>query len=139
MIQQSIRIPKYDWYIDIMWNVRPYDADNVIDHLFAMGCARKHRIKAEKLLKSGEDNEGLTYTDQRHRRTLIVIGHASSIGEVISTIIHEVDHLTDHISQHYGIPYDSEENSYLIGNIVKTIFEDAVGNTIKILRHRDNS
>lgn len=133
MIKQSIYIPKYDWYVDIMWNVVPYNTEDIIDRLFAMGCPLKHRIKAENLLNSGRDNEGLTYTNHKHRRTLIVIGHASSIGEIISTIIHEVDHLTDHISQYYNIPYESEENSYLIGSIVKAIFDNAVGNTLKIL------
>lgn len=90
--------------------------------------------KAERLLRSGTPNEGLTYSNKYERRTLIVITRASSIGEFISTTIHEVDHMVDHISQYYSIPYDSEENSYLIGDVAKTIYEDAVKNAIKIFR-----
>ena len=132
MLRQRVNLQKCDWLVDIFYDARPKDADNIIDRLWDMGCPERHLYKAEILLKSGVPNEGLTYSNKREHRTLIVITHASSIGEYISTIVHEVDHMVDHISQYYNIPYDSEENSYIIGDIAKMIYEDAVKNAIKI-------
>lgn len=134
MIRQRVYLHKCDWLVDIYYDARPSNADEILDALWEFGCAREHLYKAESLLKSGVPNEGLTYSNKYERRTLIVITHASSIGEFISTTIHEVDHMVDHISQYYSIPYDSEENSYLIGDVAKTIYEDAVKNAIKIFR-----
>lgn len=135
MLTQRIVIPKYDWMVDICYDATPRNADAIVGALEDLGCPRRHLYKAERLLRSGTPNEGLTYSDRYGRHTIIVITRASSIGEFISTTIHEVDHLTDHISQYYNIPYDSEENSYLIGDIAKTIYEDAVRNAIKIFRN----
>lgn len=132
MIRQRVDIPAADWLVDIFYDVRPSDAECVADSLYRMGCPKKHIHKAYQLVRSGVPNQGLTYSDRQNHHTLIVVGHASSIGELISTTIHEVDHLTDHISQYYNIPYDSEENSYIIGDVAKTIYEDAVKKAIKI-------
>lgn len=134
MIRQKIHLHKYDWVVDIYYDVRPKNSDEILDYLWDLGCEERHLYKAERLLRSGVANEGLTYSNPYERQSLIVITQASSIGEFISTTIHEVDHLNDHISQYYNIPYDSEENSYLIGDIAKTIYEDAVRNAINIFR-----
>lgn len=134
MIQQKVNIFVTDWQVEIYYDVRPANADYILDRLWSLGCEQRHLHKAERLLRSGVANEGLTYSNKHERRTLIVIGRTTSIGEFISTTVHEVDHMVDHISQYYNIPYDSEENSYLIGDIAKTIYEDAVKNAIKIFR-----
>lgn len=135
MISQHCCIPVADWCVDIFYDVRPKNADEILDRLWDLGCRQRHLYKAERLLRSGVANEGLTFSNKNKHYTLIVITRASSIGEFISTTIHEVDHMVDHISQHYNIPYDSEENSYLIGDIAKTIYEDAVKSAIKIYNY----
>ena len=135
MIHQHCCIPSAKWCVDVFYDVRPNNADEILDELWDLGCAERYMYKAERLLRSGVSNEGLTYSNKQEHRTLIVITRASSVGEFISTTIHEVDHMVDHISQYYNIPYDSEENSYLIGDIAKTIYEDAVKKAIKLFRY----
>lgn len=122
------------WCVDIFYDARPRNADEILDALWDLGCEQRYLYKAERLLRSGVANEGLTYSNKQRHQTLIVITRASSIGEFISTAIHEVDHMVDHISQYYNIPYDSEGNSYLIGDIAKTIYEDAVKKAIRLYR-----
>lgn len=136
MLYQKINIPSCNWNVDIVYGTRQKDADMILDMLWDMGCARWHLCKAEDLLKSGVPNQGLTYSDKSNHHTLIVIGYTTSVGEFISTLVHEVDHLTDHISQCYGFSYESESNSHLIGNIAKTIYEDAVKNAIRLFKWR---
>lgn len=135
MIAQHVCIPMAEWCIDIYYDVMPRNADFILDKLEEMGCPERHLYKAEDLLKSGEPNEGLTYSSQRERRSLIVIGHATSIGEYISTIVHECNHLCDTISLYYGIPLGSEDNAYLMGDIAKTIYDNAIKHAVKIYKH----
>lgn len=131
MIERRLIFPRCDWTVDIIYLSHAEDADYIADKLWDMGCAEQNLRKARRLLRSGVPNEGLTYTDNAHRHSLIVVGHSTSVGEFLSTVVHEVDHLTDHISRYYGIPYDSEDNSYLIGDIVKSLYEDATNAIFK--------
>lgn len=131
-MRQRIHIPKYDWIVDIMYDVRPRDAKEAAMRLADMGCPMRHICRAEDLILSGVPNQGFTYTDRDDRHTLVVIGHASSIGEFFNSFSHECNHTVDHISQYYGIPLDSEENAYLTGDMAALIWEDAVRCAIKI-------
>lgn len=116
----------HPWCVDIVYDATARDTDYILDILDDMGCPVRAMKKAHRLLKSGVPNEGLTYSDSRHRRSIVVVGHATSVGEFIDTLAHELNHLTDHISQYYGVDLDSEENAYLMGDIAKIVFEDAV-------------
>lgn len=134
MIVQHLTIPKYDWDVEICYDVKPRDTERIINGLYRLGCNRKHLSYARNLLRSGVPNQGLTYSDRYNHHTLIVIGHATSVGEFISTTTHEINHMTDHISQQYGMPLDSEENAYLVGDISKAIYDDAVEKLVQIFR-----
>lgn len=134
MIPQHLCLKKYGWCVDIYYDVKPADTDRILDLLWDLGCPQRDMYKAEDLLSSGVPNEGLTYSNKREHRTLIVVGHATSIGEWLSTISHEVNHLADHISQYYGIPYASEENAYLVGDIAKAIYDNALSYVSQIAR-----
>lgn len=124
MIHRKIHIEDYDWVTDIYYDVRALDADIIADKLEDMGCSIRNVRKAFNLIDSDSPNIGLTYSNKNNHHTLIVIGYVTSIAEFFNTLVHEIDHLTDHISQFYKIPYASEDNSYLIGYIAKTICED---------------
>ena len=131
MQKQHIHIPKYDWDVNILYNVDAHNIEYVADELYALGCPMRDIRKAVNLLATDYPNQGLTYSDKIHHETLIVVGYASSIGEFANTLVHEVDHCVDHISQVFGIPYDSEENSYLIGGVAELICEGALNHFIK--------
>lgn len=125
MIKQDIYLHKYDWDVVILYDVRPSNADYVIDILHDMGCSEKHLYHADDLLRSGVPNQGLTYSNSREHLTLIVVGHASDIFQVINTLEHETNHLEMHICEFYGIDPYSEEASYLSGNIKEALARNA--------------
>lgn len=125
MIKQHICL-KMGWCVDIFYDVKPKDTSFILDMLADLGCPMRDLVKAEDLLLSGIPNEGLTYSNKQEHRTIIVVGHATSIGEWLSTISHEVNHLADHIAQYYGMPYGGEEHAYLTGDIAKAIYDNAV-------------
>lgn len=132
MIHQTLRIPHYDWRLDICYDARSRDAAEIMASLYKMGCSEYHLDKACDLIHSGIANQGLTYTDRHRRHSLVVICHVTSVGQFINTLTHEIDHLNDHISQYYNIPYSSEENSYLMGDVMEMIYNNAL-QTIKFL------
>lgn len=125
MIRQKIHLHKYDWVVDICYDVRPKNADTILDELWSMGCQLRHLHKAERLLKSGVANEGLTYTDHINKHTLVVIGHTSDIFQCINSLEHETNHLEMHICEHFDIDPFSEEASYLSGDIKEAIARNA--------------
>ena len=123
MIIQRFYIDNYDWQVVVLYEVGCSDTDYVIGILSQI-CDDKDTIEtAFKNVSNGNPNTGFTYSDLSERRTLMVIGKTTSNYELISTIVHEANHLQSHIATADNIDEKGEEVCYLIGNIVKTMFE----------------
>lgn len=60
MLRQRCNIPSADWQVEIFYDTHPKDADYILDALWDLGCAERYLYKAERLLRSGVANEGLT-------------------------------------------------------------------------------
>lgn len=125
MITQKVKIPNYNWTVDIFYDAKPKDADYILDTLWDMGCAKRHLGRAERLLKSGTPDEGLTYSNAKERHTLVVVGHASDLFSALNTLEHETNHLEMHICEEYGIDPYGEDAAYLSGDIKEAIARNA--------------
>lgn len=125
MIRQHVCLHKYDWCIDIIYDARHKDAERITRWLYDMGCPVKHIREAYDLLESGVPNEGLTYSDKKHRHTLVVVGHASDLFGALNTLEHEINHLETHICEYYDIDMHSETAAYLSGDIKEVIARNA--------------
>lgn len=125
MIRQRVDLHECDWYVTIFYDVRPQDTDKIMDALCHMGCADRHLHKAERLLRSGVPNEGLTYSSPYARESVIAVGHASSPLELCNTLLHEVDHLQVAICKADGLRTDGEDAAYLMGDITESIARNA--------------
>lgn len=113
------------WCIDIYYDAKPSNATEILDALWDLGCEKQHLYKAERLLRSGVDNEGLTYSNPYERRSIIVCGHTSSPFELCSTLFHEIDHLQVAICRADGLRTDGEDAAYLMGDITEAIARNA--------------
>ena len=125
MIRQRVELRGCDWYVTIFYDVRTQDADRILNAMCHMGCAGRHLQKAERLLRSGVPNEGLTYTNPHLRESVIAVGHASSPLELCNTLLHEVDHLQVAICKADGLRTDGEDAAYLMGDITEAIARNA--------------
>lgn len=132
MLRQKIDLHEYDWTVDIFYDVRPVDAYEIADRLWDMGCSERHLAKAERLLKSGVPNEGLTYSNPRARHSLIVVGHATCPLSLCNTLLHEADHLQVAILKADGLRTDGEDAAYLMGDITEAIARNAWINMRKL-------
>lgn len=125
MIAGNFRLKNYDgWRIAYYIMTEPYDAVEILERLYRSGCSRKFLRRAEKLLSSGKLNIGLTYSNPKERRSVIVISRTTTIWEFFNSYAHEVDHLEKHISKTLGFSPYSEDASYLVGEIIKNMFQD---------------
>lgn len=134
MIAQRIFVDRYSWVVDIFYDVKPHNAPAIIDRLADMGCSMHNLCHADDLIRSGIPNQGLTYTDNEEKHTLVAIGHATTAGAFFNTLSHELSHAVDGISRHYGINPYSEENAYLTGDLSELIWNDAIQCAKKLWR-----
>lgn len=123
MIGQKFYIDKYDWQVMVLYEVGSSDT-NIIMRMLESICNDKTILaNAYESVSNGKPNTGFTYSDYNKQASFMVIGKTTSIREMINTIVHEANHLKSHIATVYGIDEKGEEVCYLIGDIVKTMYE----------------
>lgn len=125
MIVQFFGMDAYDWDVCIFYDTDARDADTVIGMLRDYGCHGLTMRRAERNLKRGLVNTGLTYTNPDMRTSVSVIGHTSSARQFWNTFDHEKDHIAEHIAEALGIPFKGEELRYLKGTIAEETFNVA--------------
>lgn len=119
MIRQHIYLPTYRWKILVYYWAGVNDADEILGSLKELGAS-------DSTLESAEDNlcgvcmdTGLTYTNDAHRGTVVVISASSSPEEFWDTLDHEKGHAVQHIASALGMDYMGEEQQYLAGEIAR--------------------
>lgn len=123
MIGQRFYIDKYDWQVMVLYEVGSSDT-NIVMRMLEYICSDNDIINsAYENVSNGKPNTGFTYSDYDKQLSFMVIGKTTSIREALNTIVHEANHLKSHIATVYGIDEKGEEVCYLIGNIVKTMYD----------------
>ena len=122
MQSAHIKLIPYDWTIHLYFNSRLSDYEEILDRLKEVGCSGGNYLSALRSLSNGKLNEGLTYSNYERRESVLVVGEASSLDELMNSSAHEVDHLAKHIAQACDIDVFSEEASYLVGDITQKIY-----------------
>lgn len=111
------------WVVDFLFATKRYDVEGVVACLYDAHAPRNIVEQAEELMNSCEYNCGFTYTNQRRRRGVVLIGPTTSGDEFLNTFTHEVRHLADAIATSLGVPLDSEKPAYISGNTAKALAE----------------
>ena len=122
MIMQNILLPEWDWEIAVFYDAKEKDAESILLFLQLTGCAGRSLDRAEKNLRSGILDCGLTYSNGRSGQTVMVIGEASSPAEFWDTIGHETGHVTQHIAERLHIDHRGEEYQYITGEICRQMY-----------------
>lgn len=123
MIEQTLFLVDWcSWLIKVYYVMGDYGADKIVAELKDFGCRGKSLRQAEKNLRSGNLNMGLTYTNLDRRLSMVVIGRADSAEEFADTLTHEQGHVVAHISQALGLDPYGEETQYLRGEITRKMF-----------------
>lgn len=125
MIHDTIYLPDYDWTIDAFFAVTHYDVEEIMFALWDIGCDAHNAKRAYENLSSGKLDNGLTYSNYSKRKSVLVVGLASDASQFVNSFVHEIDHLGRHISKHLGVDPDSEEVSYLCGDVAQMLFKSS--------------
>lgn len=125
MITQYFELHGYDWDICIFYDTKAVDAGLVLGMLKGIGCRGLTLRRAERNLRRGLADTGLTYTNAEMRSTVSVIGHSSSAEQFWNTFDHEKDHIEEHLADALGIGFKGEELRYIRGTIAEKTFNVA--------------
>lgn len=125
MVRQHVCIPKCRWCVEIYYDAKPSNADEILDALYDLGCEERHLYKAERLLRSGVANEGLTYSNPYERRSIVVIGHTDDVFQFINSLSHEKQHIEQAICKADRLNPYGEDIAYISGNISQAIARNA--------------
>ena len=126
MIRRHIYLYGWDWTIEAFYDVVKSDADEVLAVLKRYDCPSHLMRRARKNLSDGHPDNGLTYTNNRRRVSVMVIGRASSPSQYWNTLDHEKGHVAEHIAQYHNLDPPGEEIEYLRGLIAERVYPEAV-------------
>ena len=104
------------WVVDFLFAREDYDIEGVLACLYDAGAKKPILEQAEDLMLSCDYNCGFTYSDQKRRRAVVLIGPTTSGEEFLNSFVHETRHLADAIANSLGVPLDSEIPAYVSGD-----------------------
>ena len=134
MIEQNMSIGEIRWNLRIFYFPKTSSQRSIVlKCLYNAGCTGRNFRRAMTLLDSGALNTGLTYSDKRERKTIIVIGCSSNIAEFVNTLTHEVNHFIEHVMEALQIQSGAEDEAYFTGELYELLCRDAVSSVLPLL------
>ena len=115
MIVDKMQI--YTWEIVIVYEATCDNIDYIIKLLKDIKCPITYIKEALNNLEECKLNSGLTYSNLKLQKSVIVINKTSSFAELMNTVSHEYYHLVCHISKTLEL-LDEEEIATLFGDLV---------------------
>ena len=125
MIRQKFILSKYRWNVSEYYAIDSYYIDEIIDNMYSIGCDGDMLRTAYDNMSSDKMNTGVTYSNFRDRKTVMVIAITSSAKEFEKSWRHECGHLATHICQAFDITPYGEEIQYLGQDIVEATWDIA--------------
>lgn len=119
MIIQKIHLKKYDWRVVILYEVTNEHLRLVLKILEEMEADYNSVMAATKNISANLLNTGFIYSNYDKKQSIIVVGKASSYGQLLNTISHEINHLETHIATVYNLDQTGEEVCELVGYITQ--------------------
>ena len=134
MIQQNINIREIGWNLRIFYCPKTTSQRSVVlQCLYNTGCTGRNFRRAMTLLGSGAVNTGLIFSNKSERKTIIVVGLSSNVGEFINTLTHEINHFIEHVMEALHIQSGTEDEAYFTGELYELLYRDAVSSVLSLL------
>lgn len=124
MIHFVTYIDAADWRIECFILEKCNDGNDVIEALADAGCRGSQLADAAEDLTECGINIGITFSVEKKRNSILVIGLQSDKSEFVSTMRHEQHHVICHICTSRNIDIESEEAAYIAGDVGKSIYNE---------------
>lgn len=119
------RIKVCGWTVSVFMAVTRYNVGEIVRALEEAHCNGTLIQSAADNITTETRNNGVTYSNPRSRRAVVVIGYCDAAGQYFNTIVHEITHLTTHIARYEGIDPNGEGFCYLAGDIASKMYKAA--------------
>ena len=121
MIIQDVYLEDWDWHVTVYYAVDTYYIEDILSEIKALGADTHNIISTEELISKWYD-VGLTYSNLKSKRSVLLIGISTCPAEFQNTFDHEKGHLAMHIAERYNIDLYGEEFQYLTGEIGRAMY-----------------
>lgn len=122
MIRQVTYLPEYDWVIKAYFAVSSYWTDEIMDELWRAGANDEELHKSYESLSSGNLDEGICYSGDMTRTSILVVAKTSSAAEFYNSTTHEFCHLAAQIAGCIGVDPRGEEVAYMVGEMARDFY-----------------
>jgi hypothetical protein len=122
MIKATIYIERFGWLVHAYFHKTGYDVDEIMMHLWDLGCDGETAKRAYENLQSDSLNLGLCYSNYRHQESIFVVGKTSSPAEFLNSLNHELVHLQSHICEVFHLDPMGEEIAYAMGDFSMKVY-----------------
>ncbi|UKK52141.1 hypothetical protein L6472_06055 [Prevotella sp. E13-17] len=102
------------WLVTVIYLPRQEDMNTMVQIMDRIGCPDKDIMESCRLLTE-EWNKGVTFSNPRLRRSVMVIGRSENWEQFFDTVLHEIRHVTDDIIRAYDIMNYGEPPAYTQG------------------------
>ena len=134
MMEQNLHIKEIGWNLRIFYCPKTTSQRSVVLHcLYNAGCTGRNFRRAMTLLGSRAVNTGLIFSNKSERKTIIVVGLSSNVGEFINTLTHEINHFIEHVMEALHIQSGTEDEAYFTGELYELLYRDAVSSVLSLL------
>ena len=116
LLCQKFKLKDWDWFVRVFYVVDYIPIDFLIEELEEIECSEEDIKSAIDVLGSG-NNRGITFSNDKNRESIIVIGETTCPAQFSNSFDHEKLHLGMHIARVNNIDPFGEELAYLIGEI----------------------
>lgn len=115
-----------DWSADVFFCSHHYDEHVLQEALEDVEAPWSVIVRMREIARDDEYNTGFTYSNERKRQSVVVIGKSTNAAEFVNTFVHELRHLSDDIAISTNIDLRGEGVGYLQGEIAREL-ADIVG------------
>ena len=109
------------WVVDFLFQPKGYRKKKVLSLLEELGAPWDIIMRCVQIMESGHLNTGFTYSDEKLKQALVVIGPTSSGEETINTLVHEIHHVAVAIAHSLGVDLEEETPAYIAGDAARDL------------------
>ena len=121
---RDLRIDNYDWHVRFYFAVHGYHTRSILFSLEEIECPGPIMERVRENLEKPDMDSGFTYSNKTKRRSVVVVGLASSQAQFLNSFEHELRHLCDDIDVESAMQMQGEEVAYLTGQLNTMLWKD---------------
>lgn len=126
-MRKTFALPKFNWEVEVIWYKKEVTQEGVkaIEDLLKQNECHESRIEyMVSMIRDKNVNSASIYSNNKSRKSILIIGNTSSDYELVNSITHEAIHLSRHINLCGNSESLATEIGDLAGNIYKSIQEN---------------